>query len=374
MEEDLAWIQEDTERAPIEEVKATLAASFEGVPADLCDDLQICRFLRGHDNNPVEAAKFLEKAVAYRSELISREPFKSVRAACLNAEAADPSVLPHYAEVSRVLPIRNLQGAGASGNPIMSAIPRLIDFEALAALGKTEDGDQKLDEFLRSFLEQRATVLFNLSQKRKRMVKYDDLRDMTQVSIPSVISSGLVGKLKSMLSTIQDFYPESIHQVAIWSAPPAFSKLFGLISNVLNKRMQAKIKVYQRGTFFNDIAERVDAVAIHSWLQQATGTLDFSNITILNGCQELTSKWLAKGDACTWTLSVEDGADIKLHRIFVPAAGAGETVTLSEEDVDVKAGEPHNGNFTADCDGVLVINLDNYYSWWNTKQVVLTFE
>ena len=48
-------------------------------------------------------------------------------------------------------------------------------------------------------------------------------------------------------------------------APKSFSKLYSMVSSVLNERMQAKITVLAEGTPVLPLAQTLDAKALHSW-------------------------------------------------------------------------------------------------------------
>merc|ERR1711971_104010 len=97
--EDLAWIHEESERAPIDAVRGTLrealGSQLDDLPADLVDDLQICRFLRGHNNNPHQAAVFMTRAIEYRRNLIGRDCFSKLRAAIGSNTHIDLQLVPH---------------------------------------------------------------------------------------------------------------------------------------------------------------------------------------------------------------------------------------------------------------------------------------
>jgi hypothetical protein len=47
--------------------------------------------------------------------------------------------------------------------------------------------------------------------------------------------------MRVLMGTLQSHYPEMLHRVVIAHAPSSFSRLFSLISPVLNERMLAKV-------------------------------------------------------------------------------------------------------------------------------------
>jgi len=94
-------------------------------------------------------------ALSYRTELATAEPFRTMRAATMQASAIDLSVLPHADEVLRHLPLRAVEGATVDGLPVCLSVTRLFHFKALT--DGTVD-DEHLDLFFRAMIEQRALV------------------------------------------------------------------------------------------------------------------------------------------------------------------------------------------------------------------------
>jgi hypothetical protein len=68
-------------------------------------------------------------ALSYRTELASSEPFRAMRAATLQANAIDLSVLPHADEVLRHLPLRAVEGATVDGLPVCLSVTRLFHLQ-----------------------------------------------------------------------------------------------------------------------------------------------------------------------------------------------------------------------------------------------------
>lgn len=381
----LHWIDEDTERGRIEAVRAQLGSKLTGLPDDLCDDLQICRFLRGHSNDPKIAAEFMDKALAFRSALIEKDDIKQIRSKLAGALKFDLSLLPHAEQILEMVPLRDVEGSSTEGLPITLTASRLVDIERFNKLG--EEGDRHLSEFFQGMTEMRALVLHNLSHAQHRMVKILDIRDMTQASITKLLTEGrgLIVKLKEQISKVQNYYPEIVHQSCMFNTPSTFAKLFAVVSTVLNERMKAKVRLHPLGTRFQEFASVLQARAVYSWLHQATAGVDFSSgATVANSSVEYQVRWLEKGDSCRLSVSVED-LDIKVHCIFLPQdaasrngyQGANEAIfrdaaTISSEEVTVLPKEPYETNFVADCSGVLILCFDNYSSWWNAKTVTLS--
>lgn len=369
----LGWIDEDTERGPITAVREALGSKLDGLPEDLCDDLQICRFLRGNSNDVAIVAEKLSKAIDHRSSKIETESIKHLRATHAKSTLFFLDELPHAGQMLKYLPICLIDGTGGhsvDGLPIALSVPRFLDAAAFNALD--EEAKSNTEEFTAAMLEMRALVLHNLSHAQKRMVKLLDVRDMTQTNIPSLIKDGrgLISRLMSMISKVQDFYPEMIHQVHIFNAPSTFSTLFSIISVILNKRMLSKIKVSSAGKPLTEFASCLDARAICSWISKASVGLDLSGFSIPNSAVEYIARWLDKGDTCKWCVSVAS-MDIKVARVFIPAEG--EACQMSSEEAKVVPDKPYEGSFVAECSGALVLCMDNYSSWLKSKSVAVSF-
>eukprot|EP00913_Durusdinium_trenchii_P018085 g16993.t1 len=292
---------------PLIEEMRQLLGPLEELPEDLVDDLCFCRFLRGHGNNPKEAAQYMGKAIDYRLELISRSPIKELPAG---------SVLPCF-------PVRVINGRSMNALPIIASVVRRVDFETLERYGDEARRLAELssnsrravrplgDDFLLSQLEQRWLVLHNLSKKQRRMVKFFEVRDMNGASISTLLTEGAtqLSKIKNILSIVQDFYPEMIHQVAVLNSTSSFSGLFNFLSLIFNERMKAKIK---------EVADLMEAKAIHSFVEETCGHLCWSHLLVPSGGNEFLSRWLKQGQKLEWTAILEDGADVMVHTAFLP--------------------------------------------------------
>lgn len=365
METELEWIQEDEEPL-IEEMRAILGPL--DCPEDLSDDLSFCRFLRGHGKNPKEAAEYMQKAIDYRLELISRSPIKEVRDQLASAMEVDLNILPRARELLPCFPVRVIHGRSMNALPIIASVVRLTDFKTLEAYG-----DEARDDFLLAQLEQRWMVLHNLSQKQRRMVKYFEVRDMNGAAITTLLSEGAnqLSKIKNILSVVQDFYPEMIHQVAVLNSTSSFSGLFNFVSPLLNERMQAKIKVRATGIPFEDIAGLMEARAIHSLVDVSCGHLSWSHLLLPSGGNEFLSRWLQKGQKVEWTAILEDGPDVLLHSAFLPEdeSTQEELAFIAEEKLFLR--KAITSEYEAPAEGVYWLCADNSSSWVNSKTITL---
>lgn len=252
--------------------------------------------------------------------------------------------------------------------PIIASVVRLTDFKTLEAYG-----DGARDDFLLAQLEQRWMVLHNLSRKQRRMVKYFEVRDMNGAAITTLLSEGAnqLSKIKNILSVVQDFYPEMIHQVAVLNSTSSFSGLFNFVSPLLNERMQAKIKVRATGIPFEDIAGLMEARAIHSLVDVSCGHLSWSHLLLPSGGNEFLSRWLQKGQKVEWTAILEDGPDVLLHSAFLPEdeSTQEELAFIAEEKLFLR--KAITSEYEAPAEGVYWLCVDNSSSWVNSKTITL---
>lgn len=370
MEETLEWINEETEREPIISVREILGSKIIGVPQDVGDDLQICRFLRGNGNDASIVAEKMSKAIDYRLSIIESDAVKHLRTTYAKSTSFPLTALPHADQMLKFLPLRQIEGQSSLGLPLALAVTRFLDAAEYNSLD--DEGKSNMVEFTGALLEMRALMLHNLSHAQKRMVKYVDVRDMTQCSIQYLLTEGrgILKRMKEMISKVQDYYPEVLFQSHIFNAPPTFSKLFAVISVILNKQTLAKVKIFGVGTQFKELAAVLDARAIYSWVSYASEQLDFNNLAVGNQAVEYTARWLEKGEKCKWLVSVK-AMDIKVSRIFIPADGGMSEASV--EEAVVLHDKPCEGSFDSECAGVLVLCIDNYSSWWNAKTVSVSF-
>jgi len=370
LDHDLRWVDEETERANIDEIRLRFADDLKGCTEDMTHDIAIARFLRGHNNDLEESAEFFINALRARKEMFaSSGPIAEFRAANMDAVQIDPSVLPFYKEAGYVLPLRGLVGCTSDNLPVIASSPRFIDYEAIADKIDTDE----MDIFLKCCFEQRAIVLHNLSMQQKRMVKLIDLRDLNQFSILTLLTTGraLVSKLKDFIKSLQDLYPEILHQVIIFNAPTTFAKLFAVLALIMNERMKAKVLVKPPVEAFSYMTRRFTAKAITSWMAELDKHITFKDLEIPAGCEEFKMLSLKKGQVATWKLSVAD-KDVNLRYVFI-ADEAKEDSEPELEEVSV-SGEPHEGTLVAESDGIIWMCISNYHSWMKSKTVDLVLE
>ena len=201
----------DEERAQIAELRGRCAEELGAVPehaADLVHDYHLARFLRGHQGIEKQA-KMLANALAYRTRLRSELKHRALWDACRAAGSIDLSVLPHAATILKMLPIRALEGGSVDGLPVSCSISSRIDLPGFEAAD-----DEQVEEFLTCLVEQRAIVCHTLSVKEDRMAKVMEMRDLTNVSVVTMLKyRGALKKILKAVKTIVDYYPEIIYQV-----------------------------------------------------------------------------------------------------------------------------------------------------------------
>jgi len=254
--------------------------------------------------------------------------------------------------------------------------------------------DEQIDLFLRCNIEQRALVLHNLSMQQQRMVKFVEVRDLNAVWISEIVNKGraLLARVKKLMGTVQDFYPEVVHRVLIAHTPAAFSTLYAIISPVLNERMRAKVGVQPLGAPFDALFARFDARAIHSWHALLERTVDWaSEVQVEAGTSEATTRWLEAGESVEWAVRLASGPDLLVHTRFVPADGSAAASTadgtgggkvdgsdaqgarVGHTGTERLEGEGAcEGRLVAVRAGVLYLCLDNVSSWTRSKRACVT--
>lgn len=383
-DEELCWIDEASERPAIEAVRASLGSQLEGLPADLCDDLQIARFLRGRENDPEQAAEVMAQGVAYRRELIATEPFKALRSKIADAESVDMRLLPHADRMLTLIPLRILEGCSINGLPMMINVARLMDLDACEPLINEETFLEDFKVFLKGLLEQRAVVLHNISHKQHRMAKFVDVRDANQIGIAKILrlcsshSMKVLGTMKELFTVVQDYYPELIHKVVAFNIPDKLATVINLFSSLLNDRMRSKIRILPIGAPFDEMSGIMQAGALWSWVDFAArgAQLDFSSLIVPEGSQEYTVRWLEKGQTCNWVVTCLEGPDVGFLYAFLSSreVGGAEGRKHSCEEVKVYNGSPHEGSWTATEAGVLWLCINNVFSWFTPKTISLSFD
>jgi hypothetical protein len=132
--------------------------SFVTIPIDSVEVFRsYCVQLRGHGGDEAKALEKLRHAISYRMEIISMEPYASMRKAIGESQFVDIGLLPHAQEVLPVLPLCNIEGLSA-GLPVVLTLLRFIDYSVFSELST-----DSMAQFLRALLEQRALVLHNRS-------------------------------------------------------------------------------------------------------------------------------------------------------------------------------------------------------------------
>ncbi|CAK0802166.1 unnamed protein product [Prorocentrum cordatum] len=253
----------------------------------------------------------------------------------------------------------------------MLTAPRLMDFEAFAAVRKP-----RLDGFLKAHLEQRAVVLHNLSLQQRRMVKFVELRDLSQTSPALLLRSGrpVFKRLKTFFSILQDCYPELVHQVLFFNAPAGAARLVAMLSSILNARMMAKIRLLPVAQAYTEMTWRLNAMAISSWMEQVSKAVDLNTMRLARGTEEYAARWLAKGQTLRWTVTVRE-KDVRFQYVFIEEnCGARELEPLRMEETAVVAGAPLRGSLVAPGGGVFWARVSNAFSWLESKQCALLLE
>lgn len=187
----------------------------------------------------------------------------------------------------------------------------------------------------------------------------------------------LIHRLKTLISSVQDHYPELIHQAIIAHAPATFSKLFALVSSVLNDRMRSKILVAPATGPITPVAERISARALHSWGSLIDEVVDWgAAVTVANGACEFTARWVAPGETLRWKIALTGGDTVRVFVCWLSEASGSALDYLA--DVVISTGEVCAGRKVVPLGGdggdgggggCVWLCVDNADAWWNTKEV-----
>ena len=360
----------DAERVQICTLRSTCAKELEAASryAELVHDYSLARFLRGHPAGVEAAATALSASLTYRTELRANEAHSALWAACAKADEIDVTILPHAETMLKFLPFRTLQGGSVFSTPVGCALSKFLDLPGFDAVDGTIVG-----EFIACYVEQRAILLHKLSVRDGRMVKFIEMRDLTNMSVAGILkNASALKKLATAMSRVGSFYPEVMHIALAVNTPPAFSQLFAVISPFLNPRTREKIRQFPLGSSLLKAGEVLSARAVWSWGQHASSHLDFSRpIQVPRGGQEWAVRWVEAGETVRVHAKVIAGAPV-LRRAFKPAAGDGAPF---EEEHSLSVDEEHSSAFgPAEHAGVLHVNVDNSGAWWNDVTVELRSE
>lgn len=370
MEAELSWISDPEEVARIAAVREALGVQLQDLPADLCDDVTIARFLRGNNDDPAEAGEKLAEAVRYRKEVIMEPDIARMREAVQNQahDTFDLKLWETVADVHAVLPIFRIEGLTVGSElPIMGVVPGNMDFDKVFEV--FESG--RFKAFAKLHFEHRWLHIHKLSHKQRRMVKFTDVRDLNTSAYTLIAKvPRFVEALKQDVSSIMEHYPEMVHNMVIMGAPPTFSMIFGLISSLLNERMRAKFRIFARGAPFEEVARLMDARALWSLTSQVYPE-EISSMVVEAGRTVCAVRWLEQGETATWKFSLEY-RDIVFKHCFLPQAAKGVTPEPVCNEQTVPSDSVQEGSYTAESPGVLWLCADNTSSMWTSKTVTLT--
>jgi hypothetical protein len=231
MDEDLEWVGE-AEAELIAQMRESVDKEvLAAEPVEIQHDLCFLRFLRGHGGNVEEAVKFYNAMLSWR--LANREALQSLRAGFDSVSDWRDMIraIPHAAKVGPLTPIRQLDGRSISNLPLACMCVGFFDL----ALWGSNITDEEFQQWMLGLLELRCMRLHAESVEQHKLVKFVDMRDLDGISITALLSNSLVlMRFKNAMKTVQDFYPETVHQILILNAPSTFSQLFAIFSQILN--------------------------------------------------------------------------------------------------------------------------------------------
>jgi hypothetical protein len=201
----------------------------EGLKED--DDIILYRFLRGYQFDVPAATAALNKTLRWRKEnKIDEIKEKAVK--------LEPHQFPHYEKMMRVNPQNLHHGEDKQGQPF-----------AMAHLGHSDPGllaqtisEAALKEFMIYQLEYQRARIQKLSHEQGLVIRTVRLVDLSGLGSKHLNPRGL-RVLRSVLSLVQDNYPEMISNVYYVNAPWIFSTLWAMVKPWINAATLEKIRI-----------------------------------------------------------------------------------------------------------------------------------
>jgi hypothetical protein len=181
------------------------------------------------------------------------------------------------------------------------------------------------------------------------------------------------------MKTVQDFYPETVHQIIVLNAPSTFSQIFTIFSAILNDRMKAKIIVTPVAVPFAQICEPLAPRGVHAWLSFVTkkrceqAKVEKEEEFTIDAGRRCMMSWLfdGTGGSFSWQLTM-NSKDCNYQVLFLPLEPEADAVVIEAEGL-VTAAECVEGTTDIRRPGVVVMLLDNAAAWLSSKVVAGQF-
>ncbi|MES1909549.1 MAG: hypothetical protein MHM6MM_002267 [Cercozoa sp. M6MM] len=358
----------DVVRRAFNEEESEKQASREGgddVEHYLNDDVQLLRFLTGHDADVEKAAKCVIETLNWRIENDVRQVEQ--------LDMREQRDFPFHDLVSSYLPASLDAGRARNGAPFSIELTGQCDLVGMLQ-------DVPIEHFMQYHIYHMAfkgTLVQELSRETGRMVKLVKIMDLSGWSMKHV-SKAAIDYLRHVLHTTQTAYPEMLHKCIIINAPMFFNVVWKLVAPMLNSRTQSRITVC--GSNYQEALHAlVDPAQLPEYLGGTAADpvpridpeAHLTEVDVRRGDSFETSVVVAAGDEVQWHFKTRS-KDIGFSARFVPAAC--DEVVIEELSRHNSHERSVRGSWTATEAGEVRLHFDNTYSRWTSKTLLYSLK
>lgn len=211
------------------------------LPSDISSEVRLGRFLDAYDHDQAAAAKAYIDMLAWRQEM----GVDKLRESHMEAELPrlEQSALPHWEEV---------RACGEFGPWYVAGRSHEGDLVHLEVIGKADPSlllekvpQQKILEHYIAFFEVRSKRIDDLSVEAGRLVKFVQVRDLSQFGLSALRHANAMKLLRSVMKLGSANYPESSSKVIFVNTPTSFMAVWTAASMVLRKKTLDKVSFYK---------------------------------------------------------------------------------------------------------------------------------
>jgi len=364
------------------ELDALRKSIEEGLKED--DDVILYRFLRGYSLDVAAASAALNKSLKWRKE----NKVDEIAAKVAKMEIHE---FPYHEKMSRLNPQNVHHGFDKYGQPL-----------ALAQLGRLDPNllikilsDDAIREYMIYFMEYKRNVLSALSREKGVIFRTCRIVDLTGLGSKHLAPKGLKA-FRSVISLVQDNYPEMAGTVYYVNAPWIFTSLWTLIKPWIKPTTLEKVAILGHD-YQAELLKAVDAKYLPKNLGGECTCSDkggcIPNVDVDEGMTKLvvgasasqqhvvvvpplayTDVKEAAGASylVTWEFRTESN-NIDFEVKFQKASDKSEEVIAKKARLDSHL-QMIEGGYETKEPGSLIFTWDNTYSWTSSKTVLYRVE
>jgi len=354
--------------------EAEIAAAPSAAFPEVTGDINLLRFLRGHEGNAANAETFFKKMLEWRIakgvDPIRQEVYALwQKAGGRVQDMMTHSWLPHAEIVLRHYPERFYHKIDVLGNPVkITRQPFINDIPGL--MKSLSSADYYHYRLARG--ELRALLLQELSVAQNKLVKMTFLWDLDgmELSYWSLLrSKEVVAYSSDYDDSSRDCYPEIAHKIVALNTPWFLNALWHAAKALLPARTLKKIQVYG-ADYISKLSELIPLQNIPDVMNgsckcpEGCFPTNWQSETIAKSAKFTLDFALEAKSKITWEFQCK-GSDIAFESKFV-GIESGEQVVQSSQRY---GGEVTRGSFTAPTKGSITLIFDNSFSWFTSKKV-----